>query len=87
MKNIKLVFPKLKVSEIKLTNENEATLHVATWLYDNKNNYVGSINLSNKSTLDNTLVLTDEIVDLITDLFMKIENTIIEKDLITFTGC
>lgn len=86
MKNIKVVFPKIKVAEIKLTNDNETVLNVATWLYDKNDNYVGSINLSSKSTSDNTLVASDEIVDLITDLFIKVESSILEKDLITFTG-
>lgn len=86
MKNIIVEVPKIKISEIKLTNDNEITLQVATWLYDNKNNYIGTINLSSNCTADNTLTVSKEIIQLIADLFIKVEKIIAEKNTITFTG-
>lgn len=86
MKSIKMEVPKVKVAEIKLTNDDTMTLQVQTYLYDSSDNYLGYISLSNKSTSDNTLTASQEIVDLISDLFLKVEQKIVEKDSITFTG-
>lgn len=84
MNDVKFQIPRIKIHDIHLTNDDHCGLSVTIWLYDNEDNYVGSVILDSEKTNVNNICISKNISDLIADLFLAVDTDVKKNDLISF---